>query len=118
MSKEFLSELIKIKKSYRNGANEFYLFLKHYQCYKDGLLWEENINHYVEERCDKDGAGHNYGYDYSWEIVTDIMDIESEVIVEHKRCQRQIEELEQRKKELMDLLAVKTLETLESKKNK
>ena len=32
---------------------------------------EANINYYVEEWCESDGNGANYGYTWEWEIVTD-----------------------------------------------
>ena len=58
-------KVVKINKSYRNGTKEHFLVLL------DEPYSEDDVNYLVEEWCDSDPAGMNYGYTYEWWFVED-----------------------------------------------
>ena len=51
-----LATVVKIKKKYRNGEKEMFLVLMNR--YEDA----SDLEYMVEEKCDEDPAGRNYGY--------------------------------------------------------
>lgn len=93
-------KLIKIKKHSRNSQKTFYIFLEDFQVILDGKVDEENVNHHVNERCAKDPAGHSYGWEFEWEIVTDKEEIELIAKKEIKSKERNIDNI---KKEIDEL---------------
>lgn len=58
-------KVVKINKSYRGGTKEHFLVLL------DEPYSNDDIDYLVEEWCDTDVAGRNYGYRYEWWFVED-----------------------------------------------
>lgn len=58
-------KVVKIRKSYRSGSNEHFLVLL------DEPYTNEDIEYLVEDWCDSDPSGSNYGYDFEWHFVED-----------------------------------------------
>ena len=58
-----LATVVKIKKKYRNGEKEMFLVLMNR--YEDA----SDLEYMVEEKCDEDPAGRNYGYSYTYKIL-------------------------------------------------
>jgi len=56
---------VKINKSYRNGTKEHFLVLL------DEPYSKGDINYLVEEWCESEPSGMNYGYSYNWWFVED-----------------------------------------------
>lgn len=86
-------KVIKIRKTYRNGDINLYMFLEDWQCYNksDNSIWTENIDIHADDRCAEDSGGHNYGWNFSWEILTDFSEIEKVVLEEIERKKKSIE---------------------------
>lgn len=58
-------KVVKINKSYRNGTKEHFLVLL------DEPYSNDDINYLVEEWCESESSGMNYGYNYEWWFVED-----------------------------------------------
>ncbi len=99
-------KVIKITKYSRNNEGTFYIILEDWKCFKkeDGSVWEDNIDYYVDERCYKDPAGHNYGWRYEWEFVEDTEEIKSIVNEEINRKKKEIERINERINSLESVL--------------
>ena len=72
--------LLKAKKHYHNGVIEKYLLVNKYE--KENYTREEILEYIVEEWCEKDTSGHNYGWESDFEWVDDLEKIK-EVIEEN-----------------------------------
>ena len=77
-------KVIKIKKSYRSGIKEHFLVLEDWRT-EEGIVCE------VEDWCDEEPSGSNYGYSYKWEYVTDETLIKSIIEKKIKITQDQID---------------------------
>ena len=58
-------KVVKINKSYRSGTKEHFLVLL------DEPYSNDDINYLVEEWCEYEPSGSNYGYTYEWRFVED-----------------------------------------------
>ena len=58
-------KVVKINKSYRNGTKEHFLVLL------DEPYSNDDIDYLVEEWCEDEPSGSNYGYTYEWRFVED-----------------------------------------------
>jgi len=58
-------KIVKIKKFYRNGTKEHFLVLL------DESYSNDDIDCEVEEWCESEPNGMNYGYSYEWDFVND-----------------------------------------------
>jgi hypothetical protein len=58
-------KIVKINKRYRNGTKEHFLVLL------DEPYSNDDIDYLVEEWCESEPSGMNYGYTYEWLFVDD-----------------------------------------------
>jgi hypothetical protein len=58
-------KIVKINKTYRSGNIEHFLVLL------EEPYSNDDIDYLVEEWCDEDLSGSNYGYSYEWTFVED-----------------------------------------------
>lgn len=91
-------KVIDINKRYRNGTKTHFLVL-------DDSYTNEGIDCAVEEWCDSDPAGANYGYSYEWKIVEDPDLIKNVINDKIKIINNQIDSLDCRKKIMIDYLS-------------
>ena len=80
-------KVIEIEKSYLNGIRKGHIIIL------DDELDNESINDKVEEWCQKDGAGHNHGYEFGWSEVEDEKIIRAAVSEETKKYIRRLERM-------------------------
>lgn len=66
-------KVIEIIKRYRNGEIKHHMVIEHED--------EESINDLVEEWCEREGSGHNYGWSSTWKFVEDA-EVKKKVISE------------------------------------
>jgi hypothetical protein len=59
-------KVVKINKSFRNGSKEHFLVLL------DEPYSNDDIDYLVEEWCEKEPSGINYGWKYEWWFVEDV----------------------------------------------
>ena len=57
-------KVVKINKMFRSGSNEHFLVL--FESYPN-----DEIDYLVEDWCESDLSGSNYGYHYGWTFVED-----------------------------------------------
>ena len=57
-------KVVRINKNYRNGTKEHFLVL-------DEPYSNDDINYLVEEWCENEPSGMNYGYNYDWRFIED-----------------------------------------------
>lgn len=87
-------KVIKINKSFRNGVIEHFLVLLN-ETYSN-----DDIEYLVEEWCDGDLSGSNYGYSYKWSFVEDSEIIKTVLEKNIKNINLSIENLEEEKWEI------------------
>lgn len=58
-----IATVVKIKKKYRNGEHNLFLVLL--DRYED----TSDLEYLIEEKCEQDTAGRNYGYSYDYQIL-------------------------------------------------
>lgn len=61
--------VVKINKSFRNGNKKHFLVLLNEVCSND------DIDSFVEEWCESEPSGMNYGYTYEWLFVEDTINM-------------------------------------------
>ncbi len=91
-------KIVKIIKSYNSGTKEKFLVLL------DKPYSNDDINSLVEEWCENEPSGMNYGYGYEWEFVEDENIIKDVLITELKSLNNKISTLENRKIEIEKFL--------------
>ena len=91
-------KLVKINKSYRSGTKEHFLVLL------DEPYSEDDVNYLVEEWCESDPAGMNYGYTYEWWFVEDEELINTILKDKIMIVEREIEALKTKKCEMESYL--------------
>ena len=79
-------KVVKVTKHSRNSTKEFF-FIAH-PPYDDAQLEDES-----KELCERDGAGHSYGYTGEWDFVEDTEIINRVLKGEIKKIEDKIEEL-------------------------
>jgi len=92
-------KVIKIKKHYHNGTRELFLILDLEDYHPD------NVDYYVDDRCNQDPSGHNYGWESEWEFVTDEDIIKEQIIIELKTITKRMDKLSKEKGKLMKFLS-------------
>lgn len=80
-------KIIKINKSYRNGTKEHFLVLL------EELYTTDDIDYLVEDWCESEGSGMNYGYTYESQFVKDDKLINTILKDKIKTAEREIETL-------------------------
>jgi hypothetical protein len=86
-------KVVKINKSYRNGTKDFLVLL-------DEPYSNDDINYLVEEWCESESSGMNYGYNYEWWFVEDDELIKAILKDKIKVVNSQIEALKTKKCEM------------------
>lgn len=87
-------KIVKINKSYKNGTKEHFLVLL------DEPYSNDVIDCLVEEWCESDSSGMNYGYTYEWWFVEDDKLINTILKDKIKIAEREIETLKTKKCEM------------------
>lgn len=87
-------KVVKINKNYRNGTKEHFLVLL------DEPYSNDDIDYLVEEWCESEGSGMNYGYTYEWWFVKDDKLINTILKDKIKIAEREIETLKTKKCEM------------------
>ena len=57
-------EVIKIKKVFRSGIKILYLVLS-----SNEYSYTEDLEDLIENKCNEDPSGYNYGYSYTYEFI-------------------------------------------------
>ena len=91
-------KVIRIKKSYRNGTKEHFLVLLNDS--------QDNIDYLVEDWCESEPSGMNYGYSFEWSFVEDEKLIKSILKDKIKLMNNQIETLKNKKCEMEKYLVL------------
>lgn len=87
-------KVVKINKGYRGGTNEHFLVLL------DEPYSEDDVNYLVEEWCEDEPSGSNYGYTVEWWFVEDETLINTILKNKIKITEREIEALKTKKCEM------------------
>jgi len=87
-------KVVKIHKSYRNGTKEHFLVLL------DEPYSNDDIDYLVEEWCESEPSGMNYGSTYVWLFVEDTELINTILKEKIKITETQIESLKTKKCEM------------------
>ena len=100
-------KVVKINKHYRNATREYFLVLLINEDLPEPLLpfidepySNEDTNSFVEEWCERDPSGMNYGYTYEWCFVEDKEVINNVLKDKIKIINSQIETLKTKKCEI------------------
>lgn len=86
-------KVVKINKGYRGGTKEHFLVLL-------DEPYSEDVNYLVEEWCDNEPSGSNYGYTVEWWFVEDDALINTILKDKIKIVEREIEALKTKKCEM------------------
>lgn len=87
-------KVVKINKGYRGGTKEHFLVLL------DEPYSEDDVNYLVEEWCENEPSGSNYGYTVEWWFVEDDELINTVLKDKIKITEREIEALKTKKCEM------------------
>lgn len=87
-------KVVKIHKRYRGGTKEHFLVLL------DEPYSNDDIDYLVEEWCEDEPSGSNYGYTYEWWFVEDTEIINTILKDKIKIAEREIETLKTKKCEM------------------
>lgn len=90
-------KVVKIYKSYRNASVEGFIITK-------TIDSKEAIECFVEEWCEREGGGMNYGYSYKWEFVEDKEIINSVIKKEYIKLGDSIKGIDKKRYELWEYL--------------
>ena len=90
--------VVKIRKSYTNGVKEHHLVVSDTNYFQA----VEDIDYLVQDWCDEEPSGHNSGYSYEWEHITDEGEIKKGIEARLKRVNNDISYLETEKDELLN----------------
>jgi len=91
-------KVVEIIKSFRNGAIKHYLVIPDNEC--------DDIDYLVEKWCESDPAGSNYGYEYEWAYVTDVILINKAVEENINKLDYTIVAANKRRAELVDFIKI------------
>jgi hypothetical protein len=87
-------KVVKINKSFRNGSKEHFLVLL------DEPYSNDDIDYLVEEWCENEPSGINYGWKYEWWFVEDVELINTILKNKIEIVEREIETLKTKKCEM------------------
>lgn len=90
-------KVVKINKTFRNGNEE------HFLVFEDDMDIEA-IDDSVENWCEKEPSGHNYGYSWEWEFIEDKALIRDVITKEINRLYNQIQSLLDRKAKMEEFI--------------
>ncbi len=90
-------KVVKINKTFRNGSEE------HFLVFEDNVDIEA-IDDSVENWCERDPSGQNYGYSWEWEFIEDRVIISDVITKEINKLHNQIQSLLDRKLKMEDFI--------------
>lgn len=90
-------KVVRINKTFRNGYREHFLVF-------EADMDIEAINDSVENWCEKDPGGGNYGYSFEWEFIEDKALIRDAITKEINRLNNQIQSLLDRKSKMEEFI--------------